>query len=365
MNLSIKPNPGLSPTDLKHTDLKPQGFVPEPPKPQHCGSPEKFAQAIGFHFADNHSALLKHLDGVTDREAKSAVYNHNEKLRDFLGIRNPEGFRKQVKQFLGFKQPEQIAPQAAPVALADAALHLGKQTRVHRALDSMMDLVHKNPLHKTAQFPEFQQSVETGFNKLLNDLGTMKIAAQGKAVSMITHYASMRLDGAAMERLARAAQRASTNPRVAVQQRMILANFAKEYLPSASGQRGHFVAKFKLAVPPQVPPREKKLDIPVFDPAAKPFNDMTGLQLVSEFREHGWDDSKLANLRDSIAVVTSAIRNKKAQAHDVAAMIAQFNNDFGLKDYLANIKPTTAAQFGQLAAAIDHDLSLKKSAVAA
>lgn len=353
---------------FNNPDLKHQGFIPDPPTPQHCSSPEKYAQAIGFHFADNHSALLKHLDGVTDRTHKSAVYNHNEKLRDFLGIRNPEGFRK---KFLQFKQPEQIATQAAPAALAEAALHLGKGTRIHRALNRMRDLIHEHPLKGTSDAAAFQKSVETGFNKLLGDLDKLKDREQGKVVSMITWYGPQRLDGAALERVARAAKRASENPGVAVQQRMILANFAKEYLPAVGGERGRFAATFlksNLAVPPKVPPRVSKLNIPAYDATATPFNGKTGLQLVGELRNSGWTDKNLEDLKKSIVECTSRFPDRKAITHDAAATIGVFNSETyaGLCEYLgASMSRNNTARFEQLAAAIHHESTLTKGAASA
>lgn len=153
-----------------------------------CGNnPDHYGKEMGRHFGGDMDKLCAHV-AQQSAEQQKAVIDGSEALRDFLGIRNPNGFRKRFLSSGSSSSP--IQDSDAPIPLAIAATRSGKDTRVLRSLTRLDEILKKNPPTHRAS-PVYQQRVETAFSKLLQEFHELRTeAAQQKALELIERHFS-------------------------------------------------------------------------------------------------------------------------------------------------------------------------------
>ena len=154
------------------------------------GNPDRYIKAMERHFRGDMAKLHAHMEQQSTDLQKvfiKAFIDDSEALRDFLDIMDPDGFRKKYLSS-GASSPR-IPDLEAPVALALAATHSTKDTRVLRSLARLDKILEAYPPdHRADQ--DYQQRVETAFDQLLQGFHQLPAeAAQQKAVELIEkHY---------------------------------------------------------------------------------------------------------------------------------------------------------------------------------
>lgn len=155
------------------------------------GSPDRYVKAMERHFAGDVAKLHAHVAQLGQSEPQSATLqtafiDGSEALRNFLGIRNPDGFHKKYLSF-GSSSPR-IPDSEAPAALAMAATRSAKGTRVLRSLARLEETLRAHPPGHHASH-DYHHSVETAFGQLLQGLHALPTeAARQKAVELIERH---------------------------------------------------------------------------------------------------------------------------------------------------------------------------------
>ena len=153
------------------------------------GNPDRYVKAMERHFRGNMIKLHAHMEQQPIELQKAFIktfIDDSEALRDFLDIRNPDGVRK--KYLSSGSSTPHIPDVETPVALALAATHSTKGTRVLRSLVRLGEALKAHPPgHQAAQ--DYQQRVEIAFCQLLQGLHQLPSkAAQQKAVELIEKH---------------------------------------------------------------------------------------------------------------------------------------------------------------------------------
>jgi Ran GTPase-activating protein (RanGAP) involved in mRNA processing and transport len=174
-------------------------------------NPVSYAQAAEQYFAGNAARLHKHLTKQLP-EAQTALIDHSELLRDYLGIGHPRALRKRLPQSAPVPR---IPYSEAPAALALASTRVSSDSRVDRSLNALADILEKNPVGRepdTRDGREYKKSVETALVYLLNDFQKLPCdAAQRKAINIICMQFNQ-LDPAAKEKIRLAVQQPLSDP---------------------------------------------------------------------------------------------------------------------------------------------------------
>ena len=137
------------------------------------------------HFGGDMAKLCAYI-AQQPAEQQKAVIDGSEALRDFLGIRNPDGFRK--KFLSSSSSSSRIQDADAPAALAMAALCASKETRVLRALTRLDETLDKN-LSRFQDNNSYRQTVQTAFHQLMEGIDKLPTdTAQQKAAEIIDKH---------------------------------------------------------------------------------------------------------------------------------------------------------------------------------
>ena len=163
-----------------------------------CGNnPERYVKAMEQHFAGDGAKLYAHVAGLKQSNPQStdlraAFIDGSEALRDFLGIRNPNGIRKRLS--FGSSSPR-ISASDAPAGLVMAATHSTEAKRVQRSLARLEEELKANPPLGNPN-PKYLYSVGTALGDLMQDLHKLPTKAlQQKAVEIIgQHLPQLNID---------------------------------------------------------------------------------------------------------------------------------------------------------------------------
>jgi len=150
-----------------------------------CGhNPDRYAKEMERHFSGDMAKLYAYVE-QQPAEQQKAIIDGSKALRDFLGIRSPNNFRKKLScRSSSFR----IEDCEAPTALAMVATRSGNDARVLRSL-ARLDEVLKNHLLGQHVSNEFQRRIEAAFSKLLQEFHELRTeAAQQKVLELIEQH---------------------------------------------------------------------------------------------------------------------------------------------------------------------------------
>lgn len=157
-----------------------------------CGNnPERYVKAMEQHFVGDVAKLYAHVAGLKQSGPQSAnlraaFIDGSEALRNFLGIRNPNGIRKRLS--FGSSSPR-ISTSDAPAGLVMAATHSTQDKRVRQSLARLDEALKAHPPGHQASSREYQHSVGTALGDLMQDLHKLpREALQQKAVEIIGQH---------------------------------------------------------------------------------------------------------------------------------------------------------------------------------
>jgi len=169
-----------------------------------CGNnPDRYAKEMERHFSGDMAKLYIHVE-QQPAEQQKAIIDGSKALRDFLGIRNSNSFRKK-SSFCSSSSC--IQDFDAPTALAMVATRSGNDARVLRSL-TRLDNVLKNNLSGRHVSNEFQRRIEGAFSKFLQEFHELRTeAAQQKVIELIEQHLPQ-LDRDAWENLGSMARNA-------------------------------------------------------------------------------------------------------------------------------------------------------------
>ena len=149
-------------------------------------NPGLYAKKMERHCDGDMAKLYAHHVAQQPADQQRAILNGSEALRDFLGIRNPNGWRK--KLLSSGSASSRIPDADALTALATAATRLNKNTRAMRALVRLDEILEKSPPSSRASH-EYHQRVEKAFSNLLEEFHELRTeAAQQKALEIIERH---------------------------------------------------------------------------------------------------------------------------------------------------------------------------------
>lgn len=149
-------------------------------------NPGLYAKKMERHCDGDMAKLYAHHVAQQPADQQRAIINGSEALRDFLGIRNPNGLRKRLLS--SGSSSSRIPDADALTALATAATRLNTNTRAMRALVRLDEVLEKSPPSSHTS-NEYHLRVEKAFSNLLEEFHELRTeAAQQKALEIIERH---------------------------------------------------------------------------------------------------------------------------------------------------------------------------------